>query len=274
MSVTRTASGLSVPNEICVGPSNELMVKRGSLILGDTGRQYFHGPQRHVVQFDDFEGGGIAFSTTVVDGWRSRKGSDAQCVDFTVTNAIEGTAVGTIGDTTASMAVSGVQLDSGLCWKSNQGDLVFEARVKLSQITLLSVFIGFTDQVSALEMPIQSAASADTITTNATDAVGFMFDTSMTTDTWHLVGVANDVDATRQNSASVPVAATYQVFRIELSSAGVATFYIDGVQAGTAMTGAVTATVALTPVIAGFNRDTSNTPTITADYVYVSANRS
>lgn len=274
MSVTRTASVQSVPDDICVGPNRELMNKRGSLILGDTGRQFSYGPQRHVVQWDDFEGAGVAFSTTIIDGWRSRKGSDAQCVDFTVTNAIEGTVVGTIGDTTASMAVSGVQLDSGLCWKANQGDLVFEARVKLSQITLISVFIGFTDQVGALEMPIHSAASANTLTTNATDAVGFMFDTSMDNDTWWLVGVANNTDATHQNSAAVPVANTYQVFRVELSSAGVATFYIDGTQVGTAMTGATTATVAMTPVIAGFNRDTSNTPTITADYIYVSANRS
>ncbi len=274
MAVIRTSTVDSIPDDICSGPNRELMCKRGSLVLGDTGRQYVTGPQRHVVQFSDFEGGGQAYSTTVVDGWRSRKGSDGQAVDWTVTNAIEGTVVGVIGDTTASMAVSGVQLDSGACWKSNQGDLVFEARVKLSQITLVSIFIGFTDQVAALEMPIQSAASADTITTNATDAVGFMFDTSMTTDTWHLVGVANDVDATRQNSAIAPTAAAYQVFRIELSATGVATFYIDGVAIGTAMTGAVTATIALTPVIAGFNRDTSNTPSITADYVYVAANRS
>lgn len=274
MAVTRTSTVDSIPDDICSGPNRELMCKRGSLILGDTGRQFALGPQRHVVQWDDFEGAGVAFSTTIVDGWRSRKGSDAQAVDFTVTNAIEGTAVGTIGDTTASMAVSGVQLDSGLCWKSNQGDLVFETRVKLSAITTLAVFIGFTDQVSALEMPIQSASSANTLTTNATDAVGFMFDTEMTADTWWLTGVANDVDATAQNSAAVPVANTYQVFRIELSSAGAATFYIDGVQVGTAMTGAVTATVALTPVIAGFNRTTTGTPTITSDYIYVAANRS
>lgn len=274
MAVTRTSSVDSVPDDICIGPNRELMCKRGSLILGDTGRQFSFGPQRHCVQFDDFLGGGEALSTTIIDGWRSRKGSDAEAVDFTVTNAIEGTVVGTIGDTTASMAVSGVQLDSGLCWKANQGDLVFEARVKLSQITTIAVFIGFTDQVSALEMPIQSAASADTLTTNATDGVGFMFDTSMATDTWWLVGVANNTDATHQNSAAVPVADTYQVFRIELTSAGVATFYINGSQVGTAMTGAVTATVALTPVIAGFNRTTTGTPTLTADYIWTSANRS
>jgi hypothetical protein len=58
-----------------------------------------------------------------------------------------------------------------------------------------------------------------------------------------------------------------------LSTAGVATFYYNGTAVGTAMTGAVTATVALTPVIAGFNRTTTGTPTLTADWVYVSALR-
>jgi len=272
MSTTRTSSLFSSSNEVCLGPNQEFMSKRGAIVLGDTGSQFYLGPQRFVSIFSDFEGGGQVYSTTVVDGWRSRKGT-TNTVDWTVTPAASGTVVGTIGDTTASMAVSGVQLDAGLCWKPNQGDLVFEARVALSQITTIAVFIGFTDQTAALEMPIQSAASADTITTNATDAVGFMFDTSMSTDTWHLVGVANNVDATRQNSAAVPVAATFQIFRVELTSAGVATFYIDGAQVGTAMTGATTATVALTPVIAGFNRTTTGTPTLTADYVYTSAAR-
>lgn len=273
MSVTPTASVQSLPAELTAGPNNEFLVKRGSIYLGDVGAQLAVPSARQVVLFDDFVGASEAYSTTIIDGWRSRKGSDAQCVDWTVTPAVNGTIVGTIGDTTASMAVSGVQLDSGLTWKANQGNLIFEAKVKLSQITLISVFIGFTDQTGALEMPIQSAASADTITTNATDAVGFMFDTSMSTDDWWLVGVANDVDATAQDVGSAPVAGTYATFRIELSTAGAATFYYNGTAVGTAMTGAVTATVALTPVIAGFNRDTSNTPTITADYVYVSADR-
>jgi hypothetical protein len=122
-------------------------------------------------------------------------------------------------------------------------------------------------------MPIHSAASANTITTNATDGVGFFFDTSMTADTWWLAGVANDVDATHQNTGYAPVADTYETFRIELGTDGSAHFYRNGVLVGTKMTGAVTATVALTPVIAGFNRDTSNTPTITADYVYAAGLR-
>jgi len=233
-----------------------------------------------VVLFDDFERATQAFSTTVASGWRSRKGSDGACVDWTVTPAVSGTVVGTIGSTTASMAVSGVQLDAGLDWKANQGDLVLQARLKMSAITNIAVFVGFTDQTAALEMPIQSAAGAHTITTNATDAVGLLFDTSDTsTDQWLAVGVANDVDATVQSglgassAAIVPVADTYETFRIEVSTTGVAKFFRNGVSIGSAMTGALTATVALTPVVAGFNRTTTGTPTLTLDYMHVGALR-
>jgi hypothetical protein len=141
-------------------------------------------------------------------------------VDWTVTPAVGGTAVGTIGSTTASMAVSGIQLDRGLAWRADQGDLVFETRIKLSAITNIAVFVGFTDQTAALEMPIQSAASADTFTTNATDAIGFMFDTSMATDDWWITGVANDVDATMQDTTFAPVANTYETLRIGVNASG------------------------------------------------------
>ncbi len=269
---TPTSSVQSLPNEITCGPNYELLVKSGLLGVGAEGGQIWTPSKQKVAFFEDFLGGGQAFSTTIIDGWRSRKGT-TNAVDWTITEAVNGTVVGTIGDTTASMAVSGVQLDRGLDWKANQGNLVLEAKVKLSQITTITAFIGLTDQVAALEMPIQSAASANTLTTNASDGCGFMFDTSMTDDKWWLVGVAANVDATHQNTTYAPVADTYETFRIELSTAGVATFYRNGVAVGTAMTGAVTATVALTPVIAGFNRTTSATPTITADYVHISADR-
>jgi hypothetical protein len=252
--------------------SSGRLVCPNGFVSGEHGSQIALPSPRTVARFDDFTGGGQAFSATIIDGWRSRVGT-TNAVAFTVTDGVGGTAVGTIGDTTASMAVSGVQIDSSLDWKANQGELVFEAKVKISQITTITVFIGLTDQVAALEMPIHSAASADTLTTNATDGVGFMFDTSMATDTWWLVGVANNTDATHQNTGFAPVADTYETFRVELTTGGAANFYRNGIQVGTLMTGAVTATVALTPVIAGFNRTTSATPTITADYIAVSALR-
>lgn len=262
-----------------IDPSGNLLAKGFRTGEPGSGKQFDVDPNpARCVMFEDFLGGSVALSTTLAavgGAMRSRKGSDGACVDWTVTPAVPGTIAGVVGNTTATMAVSGVQLDSALSWKANQGGLVFEARVKLSKILNMACFIGLTDQTAALEMPIHSAASANTITTNATDAVGFFFDTSMTDDVWWAAGVANDVDATHQNLGAtiLPVADTYETFRIELTSAGIATFFRNNVSVGTAMSGAVTATIALTPVIAGFNRTTSGNGTITADYVYVAGDR-
>jgi hypothetical protein len=103
--------------------------------------------------------------------------------------------------------------------------------------------------------------------------VGFFFDTSMSTDNWWLAGVANDVDATHQNSTFAPVIDTYAVFRIEVGTDGSACFFYNGRIVGTKMASATRPTIALTPVIAGFNRTTSGNGSITVDYLNVSGNR-
>jgi hypothetical protein len=169
------------------------------------------------------------------------------------------------------MAANGVQLEQSLNWKPSQGNLVFEARVKMDAITTVALFAGFTDQVSALEMPA-TLGGGDALTTNLTDGVGFLFDTGADTDTIWLVGVRNDTDAAKQDSGLAFAADTWRTLRLELDSAGNATFFVDGVQRGTAMANATTAAVALTPVIAGFSRAAASR-VFTVDYVLVQADR-
>jgi len=218
-------------------------------------------PANTVEFFDDFLG-------DVIDSrWAVTKGSDGACVDFAHLTGVNGMIRATMGaGAGVSMAANGVQLHSALQYKANSGGLSFEARVKISAITTVALFVGFTDQIAALEMPIYSAASADTLTTDATDAVGFMFDTSMTTDNWWLTGVANNTDATAQNSGLAPVADTFETLRVDVTAAGVATFRRNGVVLGSAMTGAVTPTVALTPVVAGFSR-VAGSRTVELDFI-------
>lgn len=217
---------------------------------------------------DDFEGAALSSS------WgHPTKGSDGATADFAILADVNGKIRGTTGaGAGATMAVNGIMLYRSLGWKANQGGLSFEARIQTSAITTISYFVGFTDQVSTLTAPITSAASVDTITTNASNAVGFMFDTSMTTKNLWLVGVAADVDATAQNSAIAPVAATYITLRVELTTAGVASFFINNVAVGTAMSGAVTATTALTPCVSVFTR-AAGSATMDVDYINVQALR-
>ena len=130
-------------------------------------------------------------------------------------------------------------------------------------------FLGFTDQIAALEAPIESAASGNTLTSNASDAFGFMFDTRMTDDTWWAVGVAADVDATAQNTGIAPTAAQYQRLRVEVNAEGVASFFINGNPVGTKMTGAVTPATLLTATFGASKTSVAASMTMDVDYRHV-----
>ena len=216
--------------------------------------------------YDDFLGDLIA------DEWGVAKGSDAAAVDFAVSAAVGGMVRATTGaGAGASMAANGVQLHAALNWSAAAGNLVFDCRLKMAAITTVAVFVGFTDQIGSLEMPINSAASANTITTNASDAVGLMFDTSMTDDYWWGVGVKADTDATHVSTGIAPTADTWQRLRVEVDTSGNAGMFIDGKKYAS-VSSAVTASTPLTPVIAAFRRAASST-TVDVDYISVTSDR-
>lgn len=242
-------------------------------ISGDPGSQRYHGNPGMVEIWDDFLGDVIA------DEWNSRKGSDGATVDWAVNAQKNGVIRGVTGaGAGVTMAANGIQIDSALNWYPSQGGLSMQARVlSPTSVASLALFIGFTDQVAALEMP--ATISSGTLTTNFTDGVGFLFDTAATAATMKLVGVANDVDATMQDTGAAYLSTTvWRTFRVELDYDSVgaslvgANFYIDGAQVGTTMLTPCTATVALTPVIAGFRR-TATLANIDIDYLHVAAVR-
>ena len=193
-------------------------------------------------------------------------GSDAQAAD----PVISGNALSLVSgdDSTGTFAVNGSQAIGDTGYTLSAGPVFIEAKVKISAITNVQAYFGLTDQKVALEIPIESAGSADTLTSNATDAVGFMFDTRMTTDNIWLVGVNNDVDETAENSALAFVADTYKILRIEINTSGDATFYIDGVAIGTVMTTACRTSVPLYPTLC-VSESALASRTMTADYLYV-----
>lgn len=157
-----------------------------------------------------------------------------------------------------------------LGWKANSGGLAVEARVKIDAITAVYLMVGFTDTISTtVECPIfMNAADLDS---DATDAFGVIFDTDATSDFFTLGGVANGTDVTPVVSALAPTAATYVVIRVEISAAGVAEGFINGVSIGT-VAAAVTVTTALTPCIVIGNRGAAQR-IATIDYIKVEQNR-
>ncbi len=255
-----------------LGPDGKLIVPAG-FMAGEHGSQIEYPSPSRVVLFDDFIGDAI----NTFNWGLATKGSDAQTVDFAHLTGVNGLLKGTTGDdAAATMAVNGIQMHSALQWKANSTVLprkmVFQTRLKISAITGIVLFAGFTDQIAALEMPIESAASADTITTTATDACGFFFDDRMTTDKIWLAGVKNNTDATHQNSAIAPVADTFITLRVEIDENEKAVFFINGLQVGTMMSAALTKTVALTPVIAAYSNAAASID-VTVDYIHVAADR-
>ena len=223
--------------------------------------------------FNDFQENGLALN-----------GSSDDTGTIMIVDIDAGATV-TSGSSVAAMATDstdndGVQLSFANSTTASKGSLVMEARLSVaSAITGSSCFIGFTDTVT-VEEPF--SISGTTITSTASDAVGFLFDgTDATNSYWYCVGVANDVDATGNAIADTaaltanraPVAATEQVFRVEVDSDGAgAKFFINGQKVGETTANSLTAATAVYATVVHHNRAAA-VKTWNVDYMYMSNNR-
>lgn len=231
---------------------------------GEHGSQRTHGSPSTVEFWDDFVGDVIA------DQWNVAVGTDTLPPSAAILAGGIGGQLKMIGGNDGTIGADLVMLTQALQWQASNGGLAIEARFNMDRITTAYCFFGFTDLVT-VEAPI--TVSGTTYTTNASDAVGFLFHTAATTDTWHLTGVAANTDATAQVLTTAPAANTFATYRVELSATGVATFFINGVQVGTAMSGAVTAATDLTPVLAFASESGTTSMNGYVDYVHVSMDR-
>jgi hypothetical protein len=264
-----------------VGMDNQQRVLAlNGFIAGNEGSQRHEASPLVSADWDDFLG------DTLDARWDAKTGSDGGVVTPTINVQRSGVVRSTTGaGATTTMAVNGVQLQGSLNWYAPaqfQGECTaLECRIKLSAITNIAVFIGFTDQTAALEMPINGSGTADGFTTTATDAVGFVFDTAMTTKNWWGMGVANDVDSTGQNFGVAPVAATFETLRVELYSDNTTTgsyakFYRNGVPIAAATPASNNSalmagprnSVGLTPVVAAFTRSAASA-TVDLDCLHI-----
>jgi len=205
--------------------------------------------------------------------WVLNKGSDGSADDPDITAQEGGVITCTTGAGDGSTAQDGSGLVGCFPFQADSGGLVFEARLHINTaITNVAVFCGLTDS-TALEEPFTNAA--DVITANANDAVGFLYDTSATTDEWWTLAVDSTTqDAGNAASGTAPVADTYQIFRMEVSSDGATiNFYIDGTLE-LAMSGdaGVSPDVNLYPVVMTCGDGTAS-KTVDVDYIYCKAQR-
>lgn len=170
-------------------------------------------------------------------------------------------------------------LSMGLNWKPAAGSMYFETRMKsVTAATLRAFFIGFTDTV-AQENPIELGA-AQAITSNASDAAGFIFDTAATIDKWYVGGVKANIDTaltavSLDGTHQAPVADEWQSFGVEVNSDGDAVFYYGrdsgskyGLREVARIADCVTPDTLLTPHVGIETRD-GNARTAYVDYFYV-----
>lgn len=248
-------------------------------LAGVWGRQMSIPDLRKFVVFDDFDG------ATLLGTWQVAKGTDGATANFALNGGLSGTIQGTTGATSTTMAGSGIQIAAhlnlqaqGAAGAAASNNLEFDVRVQTSAITGLCLFVGFTSQVAALQMPIQGSGVGNGLTINNNNAVGFLFDTSMTANDWWCVGAKAGVAANAIDCGSGPTAATYDQLHISIDQLGNANFWrttggsilaqpVQQPPSGAiTMANAVTPTTPLTPVIAAFSR-IAVSKNITADYI-------
>ena len=221
---------------------------------------------RRIQWFDDFLGDALNAQYSI------SAGVDAQAVAPAISVANKGIVRLTTGNAGTGALTDGSSLTQELVWKASNGGLVMEANVTLSSAANIVVNVGFTDAKAdnTLEIPIEVSGTS-TLTTNASDAVVFAYDTNTTTDNWKCVGVSSNTDATVASSGITPVASTYQKLRIEVDTSGNADFFIDGSKVCTVASAVSTATT-LTPIVVATARTTTS-KNVDVDYLFIAQNR-
>jgi hypothetical protein len=215
-----------------------------------------------VKQYDDFTQNARNFETTT-NGWAVIPAADGSKDESAGVNGGICTIVSHSTDNdTAALAGS-------LSWYGSQC-ACFEARVATHNASASSLWIGFTDTTGLAETTGPSALAVATWTTTAVDGAWMQYDADATNKFVHCMGVKNNTDATAVNTAILPVADTYNYYRVMLGDNGTSTtayFYIDGVLVAT-IADILTRTTALAPAVFVGARD-GNAKTAYIDYMRV-----
>ncbi len=158
--------------------------------------------------------------------------------------------------TTGAADDDDAELASELVWKAANSCAV-EIRLAAADVTGGAFCIGFSDaQGEAADLVAIDFSNSGALKTTASDAVCFVLDPDKTANDTHvyLCSVKNDTDGTPVDTGVVPVAGTYNTYRIEFNSSGDVEAYIDGVLVGQ-LSAAITTTDLLCTYVGVINRE-------------------
>ena len=208
-----------------------------------------------VVVFDDFLG-------DVLDvEWRTADTGSGSSADAVISAGANGTIVMVTG--TADNGYSALSRELNF---QGQLNCVMAARIKVDDIAAVKMEIGFTDAHD----DAGAVNTLATYSTTATDWVGWIFDTDDTAY-WQATGVDTNTEATKIEPSIAPVAATYETLIVALEDTTAHFYRLDanGYQTyrSAPMTGACSKDVSLTPWVFVQSRESSDSKTLTVDYV-------
>ena len=207
------------------------------------------------VVFDDFVGDVLSVE------WQTADTGSGSSADAVISAGANGTIVMVTG--TADNGYSAISRELNF---QGQLNCVMAARIAVNDIADVKIEVGFTDAHD-------DAGAVDTLATyatTATDAVGWIFDTDDTAY-WQCFGVDSNTEATKIEDGLAPVAATYETLIVAVEDTTAHFYRLDanGYQTykSAPMTGAVTKDVSLTPWVFVQSRESSDSKTLTVDYI-------
>jgi hypothetical protein len=134
--------------------------------------------------------------------------------------------------TTGTADLDDIEVASSLCFNSTKG-LTLECRVATADADKTALAVGFS--------PIQEATVTDvicaniataTVSVNPDDGVFMFADYAQTSEVWNAITRNNGTNGTKIASTVVPADATFVVLKIEISTTGIASFWINGTALG------------------------------------------
>lgn len=211
--------------------------------------------------FDDFLG-----DTLEVGPWTAAKTNSATAfiINAQTNGVVRGTVTNNSGD---DLSV----LYGELNWQADDGGpLIFEARVAPITALTTNLYAGLSD-AKATEMPMD--IDSGTLTTTASNGVGFYYGGGESAPVWRYGGVKGDTDSAHAAADSKynPVAATFQTLRVVVSSDGEGSFYINGNILAENVADCVTVTTSLNAFFA--ISDDGAGGSLDVDYCYVCKGR-
>ena len=147
-----------------------------------------------------------------------------------------------------------------------------EVRLSVSDVSVASIFVGFTDDEDDTGPPIEDEDG--TLAATAADAFGFLLEGEQD-ETWQAVGIDTDVHETQYALTTADDAAdgVIQTLRLEANpnDSGTVKYFVDGKLVGT-RTGWFDSSIVFCAVVSQDGRAAATN--VDVDYIYVSAPRS